>query len=325
MTAMVLAIVQRRLRLRAHDLTARARASAPKRALLDNRSARSDNHRRRGAREHGLVRTRSRPEWSPMSYLDVYDHAAIDEDERLNTLGEAINEGTFRRLRLLDVRPDWRCLEIGAGTGGIARTLAKLCPDGEIIATDLDTRNLGAISKAGVRVLRHDVTTDAFPDGSFDLIVARWVFMHLPRRGETLRRVVRWLKPGGCLLIEDGADFAMRSSPNPLFRKVTEAVKGTLSEIAGTDTDWARTFPKPLARVGLERLAIDVDVPLTAHRTAMTEFLVASVLRIAEPLVASGRLTEAELADWHTMITSDQFWDLGLANVAAWGYRPGQH
>jgi hypothetical protein len=54
----------------------------------------------------------------------------------------------------------------------------------------------------------------------------------------------------------------------------------------------------------------------------MTRFLTSSVRRITDPLLASGRVTDAELAQWDAELGSDQFWDLGLVNVAAWGHRP---
>jgi 2-polyprenyl-3-methyl-5-hydroxy-6-metoxy-1,4-benzoquinol methylase len=125
-----------------------------------------------------------------MSYLDVFDHVAIDEDKRLSTLGEALNDGTFRRLEQLIPGPAARCLDIGAGNGMISRRLAQLCPAGEVITTDLDIRDIRnrPDTPANLTVVRHDVTTDDFADGSFDLIVARWVFMHLPQPATTLAR-----------------------------------------------------------------------------------------------------------------------------------------
>jgi SAM-dependent methyltransferase len=256
-----------------------------------------------------------------MSYAAFYDHAVAEEADRLTALGDAINDGTFRRLAQLGLRPDARCLDIGSGTGPIATRLCELCPDGEVVATDIDVSNLEPNVPAGVQVLRHDVTVDEFRQGSFDLIVARWVFAHLPRPAQVLARIADWLAPGGCLLIEDPADFAMHCSPNPTYRKVTEAVIQTLAHLAGTDVDWARSFPQPLAGIGLERIGLAADLPVAGPGTPMTRFLTASVQRIADPLLAIGRVTAAELAQWTAELSSDQFWDLGLANVAAWGYR----
>src|SRR5437763_13835229 len=72
-----------------------------------------------------------------MSYAAFYDHAVAEETDRLTALGDAINDETFRRLAQLGLRPDARCLDIGSGTGPIATRLCELCPDGEVVATDL--------------------------------------------------------------------------------------------------------------------------------------------------------------------------------------------
>jgi trans-aconitate methyltransferase len=69
--------------------------------------------------------------------------------------------------------------------------------------TDLSFPNLTALG--------HDVRTDGFPEGSFDLVHARAVLMHIGQRMATLRRMVSWLAPGGWLLVEDG-DFGLWSS-----------------------------------------------------------------------------------------------------------------
>jgi SAM-dependent methyltransferase len=257
-----------------------------------------------------------------MTYTAVFDHTVDRESDRLTDLGEAINDGTFGRLARLGIKPDARCLDIGSGTGSVARHLAALCPDGEVVATDLDVRHLQPATQAGLRVLRHDVAADDFPQGSFDLIVARWVFAHLPRRGEVLARVAGWLAPGGCLLIEDPAHFAIQSSHHSGYREVSDAVTAILAHLAGTDTGWSRTFPTPLVELGLERVGLAADLPVTGPDTPMSRFLVASVMRIAPELVASGRLTQPQLDQWQAALTSDHFWDLGLANLAAWGYRP---
>jgi SAM-dependent methyltransferase len=256
-----------------------------------------------------------------MTYATVFDHAALTESDRLALLGEALNEGTFRRLAQLGLPTDARCLDIGSGTGHVAARLRELCPDGSVVATDLDVRHLER-QLPGVQVLRHDVTTDQFRSGSFDVIVARWVFAHLPHPTEVLARVADWLAPGGCLLIEDPADFAMHCSPDPTYRHVSLAVTETLAELAGTDLDWARTFPRPMAEIGLEEIGLAADMTITGPGTPMAAFMAASTARIADPLVTGGRVTPAELTRWYAELDSENDWDLGLVNVAAWGHQP---
>src|SRR2546430_16924794 len=131
-----------------------------------------------------------------MSYAASYDHAVAEETDRLTALGDAINDGTFRRLAQLGLRPDARCLDIGSGTGPIATRLCELCPDGEVVATDIDVSNLEPNGPPGVQVLRHEVTVDGFRQGPFDLIVAPWVFAHLPAPPQVLARIADSCRPG---------------------------------------------------------------------------------------------------------------------------------
>lgn len=144
--------------------------------------------------------------------------------------------------------------------------------------------------------------------------------MHLADRQQILRRVVRWLAPGGWLLVEDGTDFAMHPSPNPVYRSMGKAISRVCREDIGMDFDWARRFPEPLAGVGLEQLGMDAEVSAVSADSPMAGFLLYSMRRMEKLLLTSGR-TDAELAAWRQTITGDRFYDLGLTNIAAWGRR----
>ena len=96
---------------------------------------------------------------------------------------------------------------MGAGAGSIAAWLCqRVGATGHVLATDLDTRFLDALDAPTLEVRRHDITTDALPEGAFDLIHIRAVLEHLPppARAAALGRMVAALKPGGWLLAESG-------------------------------------------------------------------------------------------------------------------------
>ena len=64
-------------------------------------------------------------------------------DRRLDALESAHDATTMRRLRAAGVQPGWRCLEVGAGRGSIARWLGTaVAPHGQVIALDIDARFL---------------------------------------------------------------------------------------------------------------------------------------------------------------------------------------
>lgn len=255
-------------------------------------------------------------------YPQVFGHANDDEYERLSALGEEFDEGTFRRLTALRPGRDWRCLEIGAGRGVVARWLADRCPDGEVVATDLNIEFLEQSARPSLRVLRHDVTADDFTPGSYDLIFSRWVFEHLPERDRLLHKVARWLKPGGHLMLEDSVTFASQSSAHPAYRKVAEAVAYAIETVVGTDVGWARTFPEPLVSLGLQGLGMEAQVSVIGPGRPMTRFMSMTMRRLEKAMVASGQVTEAEIHQAIEQMSSDTFLDLSLTNMATWGHRP---
>ncbi len=148
----------------------------------------------------------------------AFPHANAQESRRLELLEQRLDPITTRRLERFGLPSGARCLDVGAGGGSIARWLCRhVGSTGRVTATDLETDFLAAKPPPNLRVLRHDVTTDAFSEESFDLVHVRTVLTHIGERMAPLRRMVSWLAPGGWLLVEE-ADFGlwMRDS-DPLW------------------------------------------------------------------------------------------------------------
>ena len=109
-------------------------------------------------------------------------HTAPTDARRLVLLQRLLDPETRRILTGLRIRPHWRCLELGAGIGSIAHWLGEQCPEGRVVATDVDVGSFEGAVAPPVEVLRHDVTTEGFPTGSFDLIHARMLLVGLATR-----------------------------------------------------------------------------------------------------------------------------------------------
>src|SRR5262245_4758036 len=121
----------------------------------------------------------------------AFDNALPAQLQRLRTLEELWDAGTFRHLEALGVSRTHRCLEIGAGGGSVAAWLSERA--GHVLATDLDTRYLEERPNLEVRV--HDVLQSELPDREFDLIHLRQLLAWVPDRPEALKRIHAALKP----------------------------------------------------------------------------------------------------------------------------------
>jgi SAM-dependent methyltransferase len=249
----------------------------------------------------------------------AFPHTGADERRRLELFAERLDPITIRLIERLHLAPAARCLEVGAGRGSVARWLCEHVGSGHVSATDLDTAFLTEPPLPNLTVLRHDVRTDDFPEGSFDLVHARAVLMHVAERMATLTRMVSWLAPGGWLLIED-ADFGMwQADYDPLW--------------SGHPLAWHEAFPhgslsqgramlRQIHRLGLTDIGAEAELDIVAPGTPQAEFYGLSLAALANPLAASGVMTSEEAARAIARLDEPDFLGCGFAFISAWGRRP---
>ncbi|MCA1190917.1 class I SAM-dependent methyltransferase [Saccharopolyspora sp. 6V] len=254
-------------------------------------------------------------------YGDTLFTLDADEEVRLGLLCRIFDPETTRLLAELGTRPDARCLEVGAGSGSIARWWCEQVPDGEVVATDVQTSLLERDPRPNLTVLRHDVVREVFPPESFDVIHARLVLSHLRERDEVLRRMRDWLRPGGVVLVESFGWFPLGGSPNPVYSEVLRRWSDLLREVVGTDSGWSRRQPGSLLELGYRDVGARSATWHLRGGTDLTEFWRRGVAMSAERLLTDGRVSADELAEFHRLLRDPGFWDLSPAFVQAWGHR----
>jgi SAM-dependent methyltransferase len=263
----------------------------------------------------------------------LYDHAWEDERTRLSGLAALFDTVTIRHLSAAGVRPGWRCWEIGAGTGTIARYLADITgPGGSVVATDLDVRFLDGLGGLGtVEVLRHDVTEGPVEAEAFDLVHARAVLEHVPRRDDVVSQLTGALRPGGVLLLEDVVfgnattdALAVATRPREHAWTMTlaaRAVAGAFRTV-GADPEYGLRLPDLLTAAGLRGVGAELTHRLVHGASEEAAFFALTMRELGPRLVGAGLLTQedAELAADLAVTPGSSWFSMGL--VSAWGRRP---
>ena len=140
-------------------------------------------------------------------------------------------------------------------------------PSGSVVATDLDTDQFAAAAAdhANLIVRTEDVAerVAAHPDGRlFALAHARLVIGHVRDHDRAIANIVRAVRPGGWVLIED-ADFlwlGLNEQPiyperaMPVYLRVWKAVAEFL-QVRGFDVNWGRRLAHAMADAGLSEVA----------------------------------------------------------------------
>jgi SAM-dependent methyltransferase len=247
------------------------------------------------------------------------------ELQRLVALEAMADPATISVLDHLGIQPNARCLEVGGGAGSIARRLADRVPAGGVIATDLEPSRLEKKGKRqNLRVLRHDVVTDYFPEASFDLIHARFVLAHLPDRQSALTRMVGWLKPGGVLIVE-GFRWVDVVGLDPSYTTTMEAYNKLSSVAIGTDSSWSERVPADLADQGLERIETRVHdrTGTVCGGSAAATLWRLTLAEARDQSVAAGFATDEQFAQALRALNDPSFVGTAPAVFSTWGFRGG--
>jgi ubiquinone/menaquinone biosynthesis C-methylase UbiE len=109
------------------------------------------------------------------------------------------------------LRPHFRVLDVGCGTGTLTVLIRRLYPAVDVVGLDPDPRALARARRkaqgTGVPVRFDRGFSDAlgYPDASFDRVFSSMMFHHLDEgdKEPTLREIRRVLKPGGRLELLD--------------------------------------------------------------------------------------------------------------------------
>jgi SAM-dependent methyltransferase len=250
------------------------------------------------------------------------------ELERLRTLERAFDPGTRAYLRATGLREGGRCLEVGAGAGSVARWLSEVAgPSGRVLAIDLNTRFLSGFAGANLEVREADVRDADVEPGSFDLAHARFVLIHVPDWAAALAAMVRCLKPGGWLVLEEPDFSSSRSLSGPAelrraFDNVHRATEAMFRQ-RGLDHAFGARLPALLLERGFEAIAVENDAPVVPGGSPLARMMGLSTEQLRDKYVATGLVTERDIEFYGSFAAEPTCCATYHATVRASGRKPG--
>ena len=131
------------------------------------------------------------------------------ERERLRLLNRVKWPTTQPLLRAAGLRAGMSCLDVGCGSGDVTLKMAALVgTEGNVVGVDRDQSILQLASQEAERqglsvTFRRLDTEELAQESAYDLVFARYLLSHLPRPQRAVELMVRAVRPGGRLVLED--------------------------------------------------------------------------------------------------------------------------
>lgn len=254
----------------------------------------------------------------------VFRPEQAGEDDRIDLGALTYDELSATRLLRLGAGPGWHCLDVGAGTGTVARLLLHRAGVAAVLAVDRDVRFLSADRTPGLTALEADITAPDFDPGRFQLVHARFVLMHLRSPQQMVTRLSSFLAPGGVLVLSDAVDLTTATAPTTAYTEVMRAMWQGLRDSIGTDVSWVPEYPRLLREAGLESVAAEIHVPPLLPGSPISRFWARTWERARDAIVATGLVDNARVDEAVRYLASPDCAGLSPGMITAWGWRPEQ-
>jgi SAM-dependent methyltransferase len=256
------------------------------------------------------------------------------ERGRLQQQSQDLAVHTLTLLDHADVPPGARVLELGCGPSGSIEVLAqRVGPTGSVTAVDIDQTHIALARDlasdrglTNVEVLHGDARRTGLPSARFDLVHARLLLVNIPRPEDVVVEMVRLVKPGGWVLVDeaDGA-VSMCYPPHPAWDRLSEILRAAYRS-DGADLSIGRKVSNLLRHGGLVEIGTEarVDVNPAGHsrRTLLPDLVASMQAKIVQRgLADAGELENLDrqvrhhLADPGTMAVPCLYF-------LAWGRKP---
>jgi SAM-dependent methyltransferase len=147
--------------------------------------------------------------------VDAYLHGTSPpEQERLSLLNRLINDAGLREMGL---RGGERVLDFGAGLAQFSAALAQA--GAQVLGIERSEEQLRRAARhERVELRRGDAQDPPLRSeewGSFDITHARFLLEHVPEPLAVVRQMVRAVRPGGRIVLQDDDHDVLRCHPEP--------------------------------------------------------------------------------------------------------------
>lgn len=169
----------------------------------------------------------------------------------------------LRALECVGIAPGWRVADVGAGTGDVSLFLAEMTgPAGRVFAVDANAEALKDIAFLRPEIVSLAQRAEELSiEEQLDLVVCRFLLLHVSDPQEAIERMAGALRAGGYLVAAEPITSAGRVGGLPL------------SMPSALHPDVGAILPALVRGAGLELVDAWAEAPVGAGRGPVSSYL----------------------------------------------------
>jgi len=230
------------------------------------------------------------------------------ELQRLSRQGQLLGPFTRQLFEEAGISQGMRILDVGCGSGDVALLAADLVGlSGEVVGAD---RERAAVERANALAHSRGTRNVKFVEGDpaeiefgqhFDAIVGRLVLMYYSDPVDTVRKLMRHVRPGGLIVFQELDMENARSVPvAPVFEQAQKWMKRTLSATGARIELGLELYPVFVA-AGLPGPSLRVDALIGGGQQCPLYELLAEVIQSLLPVMEDMKIATAAEVEISTL------------------------
>jgi len=222
---------------------------------------------------------------------------APSEQERLAGLNRMTNAAF---IRFLDVPAGARVLEVGSGLGLLAVEVANAAAGAQVVGVEISAAQIAAApAHKRVTYVQGDAHTLEFPDGSFDLVYARYLLEHVADPQRVVREMHRVTKAGGRAgVCENDVSLMRFDPPCPAFERAWQTFADFQARLGGDALIGRRLF-RLFRMAGFKDVELSVQPEVHWYGSpgyvAWVHNIIGNLESARNGMLAAGVISEADL------------------------------
>jgi SAM-dependent methyltransferase len=164
------------------------------------------------------------------------------------------------------VPPGARVLEVGSGLGLLATEVASEADGVYVVGVEMSPEQIAAAATSPrVTYRQGDAHALDFPDGSFDLVYARYLLEHVSKPEIVMSEMRRVVRPGGRVAVcENDISLLRFDPPCPAFDRAWDLFQRYQATLGG-DGAIGRRLYRLFSNAGLTRIELSVQPEVHWH------------------------------------------------------------